>query len=146
MRKITFNLNREYFDQVKTGEKTEEYREVKPHWTNLLEGKNFDEVHICLGFPPKDDHAKRLVFPWRGYSIKENFIHPVFGNKPTTVYAIKLGGAGMSKPTGKPKLTPVQVRFIRSSELSLSKVAQILNISKTTAGKVRRWETYKDVV
>ena len=31
---LTFNLKKEWFDKIKSGEKTHEYREVKDYWTN----------------------------------------------------------------------------------------------------------------
>lgn len=33
---LTFNLKKQWFDKIKSGEKTHEYREVKPYWTNRL--------------------------------------------------------------------------------------------------------------
>lgn len=30
---LTFNLKKEWFEKIKSGEKTHEYREVKPYWT-----------------------------------------------------------------------------------------------------------------
>ena len=29
---LTFNVKKEWFDKIKSGEKTHEYREVKPYW------------------------------------------------------------------------------------------------------------------
>jgi len=40
---LTFNLKKEWFEKIKSGEKTHEYREVKPYWTKRIEneiGKN----------------------------------------------------------------------------------------------------------
>ena len=51
--------------------------------------KNYDEVHITLGYPKKDEINKILKFKFTGYEEKE-IIHKEFGNKPTKVYAIKL--------------------------------------------------------
>lgn len=33
---LTFNLKKQWFDKIKSGEKTHEYREVKPYWTQRL--------------------------------------------------------------------------------------------------------------
>lgn len=33
---ITFNLKKQWFDKIKSGEKTHEYREVKPYWDSRL--------------------------------------------------------------------------------------------------------------
>ncbi len=78
----------EYFNQIKAGTKTEEYREVKEYWRKRLV-KNYDEVWITLGYPASDEEDKVLKFKWASYEIKE-IVHKEFGNKPTKVYAIKL--------------------------------------------------------
>lgn len=33
---LTFNLKKEWFEKIKSGEKTHEYREVKPYWTTRI--------------------------------------------------------------------------------------------------------------
>ena len=33
---LTFNLKKEWFEKIKSGEKTHEYREIKPFWTKRL--------------------------------------------------------------------------------------------------------------
>lgn len=33
---LTFNLKKEWFDKIKSGEKTHEYRELKDYWTKRL--------------------------------------------------------------------------------------------------------------
>jgi hypothetical protein len=33
---LTFNLKKQWFDKIKSGEKTHEYREVKPYWKKRL--------------------------------------------------------------------------------------------------------------
>lgn len=75
---LTFNLKKEWFDKIKSGEKTHEYREVKPYWTkrfkkqltDLLyalekDGKNELYPHrlikFCYGYPHKDDKNKSLI-------------------------------------------------------------------------------------
>lgn len=37
---LTFNLKKQWFDKIKSGEKTHEYREVKPYWTTRI-GNHF---------------------------------------------------------------------------------------------------------
>ena len=45
---ITFNLKKQWFDKIKSGEKTHEYREVKPFQEirvyKVLEDKNFNSI------------------------------------------------------------------------------------------------------
>lgn len=86
---LTLNLKGKYFNQIKAGTKTEEYRLRKPHWQRLLEDRQYDEVHICLGYPAKDDTKKRIVRPWQGCTVK-TITHPHFGADPVEVYAIKV--------------------------------------------------------
>lgn len=78
---LTFNLKKEYFKKIKSGEKTHEYREVKPYWTrrianifvdndttfNFLHNvRNYplfpinNECVFACGYPKKDDKEKRL--------------------------------------------------------------------------------------
>lgn len=33
---LVFNLKKEWFDKIKSGEKTHEYREIKPYWDKRL--------------------------------------------------------------------------------------------------------------
>lgn len=78
----------EYFNQIKEGTKTEEYRIVKEYWGKRIV-KEYDEVWITLGYPSSSEQDKIIKFKFTGYEEKE-IIHKEFGNKPTRVYAIKL--------------------------------------------------------
>jgi hypothetical protein len=87
MTTLTLNLKGLYFDQIKAGTKTEEYRICKPFWAKRLEGRHYDQVVILRGYPPKEDKEKRIVRPYRGYTVKI-ITHPHFGPNPVEVYAI----------------------------------------------------------
>lgn len=82
-------VQRRWFEEIKAGSKTEEYREVTPFWMARLQGKTFDRIVITLGYPSKDNLARRLEFPWRGYTTK-SIQHPHFGDRKLSVFAIKL--------------------------------------------------------
>ena len=72
---LTFNLKKEWFDKIKSGEKTHEYRLVTDYWRKRIskqsqwnelrqKGSNkriplFD-ITFCCGYPKKDDKKKRL--------------------------------------------------------------------------------------
>lgn len=91
---LTFNLKKEWFDKIKSGEKTHEYREVKPYWTNrimrslyheyvtndryfiaMCNGGNqyikplFPEITFCNGYPKRDDKTRRLNAELKRISI-----------------------------------------------------------------------------
>lgn len=82
---LTFNLKKEWFEKIKSGEKTHEYREVKEYWVNRIAnackdelfkkvildcGNNktpffmhadFENIRFCCGYPNKNDKEKILL-------------------------------------------------------------------------------------
>lgn len=44
---LTFNLKKEWFEKIKSGEKTHEYREVKPYWTKRIR-KEYDFLNCDI--------------------------------------------------------------------------------------------------
>lgn len=86
---LTLNLDKIYFEQIKKGEKVEEYRECKPYWDKRLNSKEYDVIAIKLGYPKADDKSKVLYFKYEGFIIK-NITHPKFNNIPVDVFAIQL--------------------------------------------------------
>ena len=76
---LTFNLKKEWFEKIKSGEKTHEYRGVKPYWEKRL-FKNYkiygmpscnetDECEFVCGYAPKTDKDKRLKAIIKGIVI-----------------------------------------------------------------------------
>ncbi len=91
MTDLILAVKREYFEAIKSGEKTEEYRLLNDYWKNRLvgRGQHFNRLIITCGYPKKDDHEKRLVFPYVGWE-KKTITHKHFGSSPVDVFAIKL--------------------------------------------------------
>ncbi|MGL5229965.1 MAG: hypothetical protein ACRC8F_03995 [Cetobacterium sp.] len=89
MKILTLNLKREYFEQIKLGIKTEEYRLCTQYWQKRLENKKYDKVILKLGYPKNSEIEKILEFKYLGYEIK-TIKHKHFGENPVKVYAIKL--------------------------------------------------------
>ena len=55
---FVFNLKKEWYEKIKSGEKTHEYREYKPYWITRINNyfnTTFDDVDLVLQEP------KRLV-------------------------------------------------------------------------------------
>jgi hypothetical protein len=84
---LVLPLKAEYFHAIKSGEKTEEYRLYSEYWYRRLVLRDFDRIVLTLGYPKRDDHARRLILPWRGYVIRM-IQHPQFGAEPVRVFAI----------------------------------------------------------
>ena len=47
---LHLNLYRRYFDEILSGEKRIEYREVTPYWSKRLEGRNYDVIQFRNGY------------------------------------------------------------------------------------------------
>ncbi|MBN9411373.1 MAG: ASCH domain-containing protein [Burkholderiales bacterium] len=86
-RTLQLSLKAEYFDAIRDGRKTEEFRLATPFWRQRIEGKDFHRIVLTKGYPPRADASRRLELPWRGYVLK-TITHPHFGRRPVTVYAI----------------------------------------------------------
>ena len=68
---LTLSMKFKYFDEIKAGIKTEEYRDVKDYWISRLKGKHFDVIELTRGrFVEKGDTENRLWFLFKGYEIK----------------------------------------------------------------------------
>lgn len=87
---LTLALKGIYFDEIKSGVKTEEYRLITPYWAKRLEGRVYDHIMLTRGYPPREDMSRRLIRPWDGFH-RRTITHPHFGTDPVTVYAIKVG-------------------------------------------------------
>lgn len=86
-RTLQLALKDEYFQAIKAGTKTEEFRVANAFWSKRLLGKTFDRVVLTLGYPSRRDHARRIVKPWRGMR-RTQIKHQLFGSKPVEVFAI----------------------------------------------------------
>lgn len=89
MRSLILNLKKEYFQEIKSGAKKEEYRLCTPYWQKRLENKEYDKVILKLGYPKNSEIEKILEFKYLGYEIK-TIKHKHFGDDPVKVYSIKL--------------------------------------------------------
>lgn len=88
-RVLRLPVKAEYFDAIKSGEKKEEYRLVTTYWWRRLQGREFDEIVLTKGYPPKTSLSRHLSRPWRGCEMKM-IQHHHFGQERVKVYAIKV--------------------------------------------------------
>lgn len=96
MANLQFAVNGEYFDTMKRGEKTEEYRLVNPYWGRRIFGRDYDRLIITRGYPKKDDTSRRIDIPYDGFEIK-TITHKHFGDQPVKVFAIKVNIEGANQ-------------------------------------------------
>lgn len=79
-------LKGEYFDAIRDGSKTHEFR-LAAKWEKRLAGREFDEIVLTRGYPSKSDESRRLRRKWAGYE-RRRITHPHFGPDPVEVLAI----------------------------------------------------------
>lgn len=87
MAKLFIIINKQYFDEILSGTKKEEYRIVKPHWVNKIAGKKYSHIIFQNGY--RRD-SQRLEAEYLGYEVR-NIRHEFFGNDDVCVFALKLG-------------------------------------------------------
>lgn len=76
-----------YFNQIKDGTKTHEFREITKYWEKRLINRKYDEIHIKLGYPKASDSSRILIRPWKGFE-RQGIIHEHFNNEFKNVFAI----------------------------------------------------------
>lgn len=73
---LTFNLKKEWFEKIKNGEKTHEYREIKPYWQKriskktLIYGTNF-KIKFVKGYSNKLEDILYAQCKYIGYKWGE---------------------------------------------------------------------------
>ena len=87
---LTLALKGVYFDEIKAGTKTEEFRLITPYWAKRLEGRSYSHIILTRGYPARTDVKKRIKRAWAGY-VRKTITHPHFGPDPVEVYAINVG-------------------------------------------------------
>lgn len=84
---LHFHVKRKYWEQVRDGNKSEEYRKFDLKLLKrLLVG--YDLIHYHLGYPSKKQKERTLIFRWNGF-VDKKITHELFG-KDAHVFAIDL--------------------------------------------------------
>ena len=73
MTDLILNVKKKWFDLIKSGKKTCEYREVKSYWTKRLSGKKYNNVIIVWGYPKERNDTNSISFPYYGYKLTSVF-------------------------------------------------------------------------
>lgn len=88
MADIILHVKAEYWHDINEGRKPFEYRLDTPYWRKRLVGRDYNRLIICLGYPKKNDHSRRINIPYQGYEM-QTITHKHFGTKPVRVFAIR---------------------------------------------------------
>lgn len=106
MKVLHLTLRKKWFDMIASGEKKEEYRELKPFWYNRLTSEywinagtptaskhynflNFDAIKFYNGWAPSEKY-KNITIEWKGIKVGNG--KSEWGAEPGKEYfVIKLG-------------------------------------------------------
>ena len=83
---LHLTLKREWFNLIASGEKKEEYREIKGYWDTRLEGRQYSQVIFRNGY---SKGSRRVIVECLG--ITKGIGRPEWGAPAEEVYIIKLG-------------------------------------------------------
>lgn len=78
---LTLTVSKEWFDMILSGDKTEEYREIKPYWVARLLQNNSNIVdvrHLALALAGRTDLLKKYIDAQR--IVLKQYTHVLFIN------------------------------------------------------------------
>lgn len=84
---LTLRLKAKWWHQIASGQKTVELRRFTPHNRRLLESREYDEIHLWLGYPSKSEVSKRLKRKFVSCNL-DTILHEEFGSEPVMVFVI----------------------------------------------------------
>ena len=84
---LTLRLKSKWWTRIKLGDKTEELRLATDYWRKRLVDREYDEIHIWLGYAKKTDLGRLIVRKWNGCFLDE-VKHEEFGAEPVEVFVI----------------------------------------------------------
>lgn len=84
MKTLDLHLKKRWYQMIESGEKPEEYREIKPYWEKRLIGKSYTHVRFRYGYT-----NRCMVFVIE--SITTGRGKPQWGAPIQPVFIIKLG-------------------------------------------------------
>lgn len=87
MKPLTLHLKREFWEAIRDGTKTEEFRLRLPYWTRRIDGQAFSGIVLLCGYPKRGDDSRTLRRTWKGCT-KKMIRHAHFGQGLVSVYAI----------------------------------------------------------
>ena len=86
---LTLRLKSGWWQQIQQRQKSAELRINSSFYRRLLIGREYDEIHLWLGYPPKTDTTKLMRFAWRG-AQRITRQHHFWGPDPVDVISIDL--------------------------------------------------------
>lgn len=86
---LHLTLKKEWFDMIASGEKTQEYREIKPYWQSRLVDKHYDIVELRNGYGHNVPKLRMKLD-----SIRIGVGNPAWGAPENEVFVLSLSKIG----------------------------------------------------
>jgi hypothetical protein len=86
---LTLRLKTIYWNQIAAGTKREELSLANPRYIRQLLSRDYDVIHLWLGYPPATEKKKLLCFSWRG-ARRIRRQHEHFGPEAVDLIAVDL--------------------------------------------------------
>ena len=100
MKILHMTLKKKWFDLIRSGKKTIEYREIKPYWRARLIGKDFDAIEFRNGY---GKNKPSFIIELKKIGVETLFFSIANFDKGQRVYALHLGKVISSQNTGSGK-------------------------------------------
>lgn len=85
--KLHLHVKTVYFDAIKSGEKTHEYRLANDYWRKRMVGRTYEGIVLYNAYKPGAEN--RIEMLWKSPHT-ERRTHPHFGPDEVTVWAIPM--------------------------------------------------------
>ena len=86
-RVLVLRMKARWWDEIASGSKSVELRLQTEYWRKRLIGREYDEIHLWKGYPPKSETQFLLKRKW--VSVVEcEIVHEEFGPEPVKVFSI----------------------------------------------------------
>jgi len=90
---LVLHLKRKQWEQIRDGIKVYEYRRATDYWKKRLVGREYDEVHLLLGYPKRGDTSRLLRRRWNGVATGVHVLCEELGDKFVRVFGINVSEA-----------------------------------------------------
>lgn len=88
---LHLNLKKKWYDLIESGEKKEEYREVKPYWATRIENFNKNGNGLICFKNGYSKQARGMIVECKGVDLGFCDTKPEWGQPNETHYILKLG-------------------------------------------------------
>lgn len=83
---LYLTLKKKWFDMILSGEKREEYRDIKPYWDKRINGRTYEAIRFRNGY---GDDKPTMMVEFKG--VEKKLGNTEWGAPKIPVYSISLG-------------------------------------------------------